>query len=111
MPLLLPLDVSGFGLRLLQQGEAMKITREAIDGSSVDILAQIQQRNVDAYIARERAELAAVTDDYTAWMFYPPTPHDDPAEYAPYWSRLTDVVADDDEREAIVASWLAEKLT
>lgn len=72
----------------------MKISNEVIGPSSGDLLGQIRQRQVNAYIARERAELAAVTDEYIAWMFYPPTPHDDPAEYAPYWSHLTDIVSD-----------------
>ena len=55
--------------------------------ASVDLMGLIQHQMIDAYIKRERAELAAVTDDYTAWMLYPPTPHDDPAEYEPYWVR------------------------
>jgi hypothetical protein len=81
---------------------------EVIGPSRGDLIGELQARQVDAYTAKERAALAAVTDDYTAWMMYPPTPHDDPAEYSPYWARLTDVVADPDEREAIVASWLTE---
>lgn len=67
----------------------MEISDEALSNSG-DFLGQLQRRQIDAYIARERAELSAVTDDYTAWMVYPPTSHDDPAEYAPYWIRLTD---------------------
>lgn len=69
----------------------MAISDEAITDSGGDLLGQIQRRRVDEYIARERADLAAATDAYTAWMFYPPTPHDDPADYAPYWARLTDL--------------------
>jgi hypothetical protein len=86
-------------------GATMKITNEVLTTSQSDLIGQIQQRQIDGLIAHHRAELAAVTDDYTAWMIYPPTPHDDPAQWAPYWSRLTDVVTDENEREAIVASW------
>jgi hypothetical protein len=87
----------------------MKITNEVLSTSQGDLLGEIHQRQIDGLIAHHRAELAAVTDDYTAWMIYPPTPHDDPAEWAPYWSRLTDAVVDDDEREAIVGSWLRKQ--
>jgi hypothetical protein len=69
----------------------MEISREAIEDSGGDLLGQIQQRQADAFIARERAELASICGDYIAWMAYPPTPHDDPAEYAPYWTRLSDL--------------------
>lgn len=69
----------------------MEINDEAIADSGGDLIGQIQRRGVDVHTARERADLAAATDAYTAWMFYPPTPHDDPAEYAPYWARLTDL--------------------
>jgi hypothetical protein len=68
------------------------ISDEVIAPSQGDLLGQIQRRHMDAFIASRRAELAAVTDDHTAWMVYPPTPHDGPSEWAPYWSRLTDVV-------------------
>ena len=71
-----------------------------------DLLGQIQQKQANAFIRSERAELAATCGDYVAWMAYPPTPDDDPAEYEPYWARLTDVMTDDDERDTIVASWL-----
>jgi hypothetical protein len=75
-----------------------------------DMMAQTQSRLIDGYVARERTKLAAICGDYVAWMMYPPTPHDDPAQWAPYWARLSDVVTDDDEREAIVAGWLASHL-
>lgn len=61
-----------------------------VDG--LDLIGQLQHRAIDGFIARQRAELAAIADEYTAWMVYPPTPHDDPAEYAPYWVRLTDLM-------------------
>lgn len=83
----------------------IRITDEMIAPSGPDLISQIQAQQVDAYIRHERADLAAISGDYTAWMMYPPTPSDDPSEYAPYWSRLTDVVKDEDQREAIVASW------
>jgi hypothetical protein len=83
----------------------MKITREDIEPHR-DVMAEIRAGLCDAFIAHERVELAAVSDDYTAWMVYPPTSRDDPVQYAPYWSRLANVVTDDDEREAIVARWL-----
>lgn len=67
------------------------VSDEAI-ANSVDLFGQIQRRQADALIAHERAELAAVTSDELAWRAYPPTPHDDPAEYAPYWVRATEVM-------------------
>lgn len=81
------------------------ITNEDIGEWEEDFASQIYQRQIDGLIAHQRAEVAAICDDYTAWMMYPPTPSDDPAEWAPYWTRLTDAVVDEDEREAIVASW------
>lgn len=72
------------------------ISEEALVDSG-DLMAQIQAQQVDAYIARERDVLAAASDDYTAWMVYPPTPHDDPEEYAPYWTRLTDLLGESEK--------------
>jgi hypothetical protein len=69
----------------------MEISNEALADSAGDILGQIQQREISAYIARERAWLAAATSNEVAWTVFPPTRHDDPAEYAPYWVRLTDI--------------------
>jgi len=57
----------------------------------MDLLAEIQQRLIDAEIARHRAELAAVTSPELAWLVYLPTPHDDPADWKPYLTRLTDL--------------------
>lgn len=68
----------------------MQISDEVIGPSAGDLLGQIQQRQMDAFISSERAAFAAICGDYAAWMMYPPTRHDDPAEYAPYWARLTD---------------------
>lgn len=92
---------------ILEEMPQIRITDEMIAPRGPDLISQLQARQEDAYICLQRAELAAVCGDYTAWMMYPPTPHDDPADYEPYWSRLTDVVEDQDEREAIVASWLS----
>jgi hypothetical protein len=83
----------------------VEISRECLEDSGPDLLQQIQQRQLDALYKRHRADLAAVTTDELAWIAYPPLKSDDPAEYEPYWARLTDVVKDDDEREAIVAAW------
>jgi hypothetical protein len=66
------------------------ISDEAVTDAP-DLMAQLQKQQLDDFIARERAKLAAVTNDEVAWTFYPPTPRDDPAAYAPYWVRLTDL--------------------
>lgn len=89
--------------------EPMKVTvnDEAL-GNSFDLLGQIQRRQMDALIAHERAELAASCGDYVAWMAYPPTRHDDPAEYAPYWTRLKDV-ASEEQLEAATAALLRQR--
>lgn len=65
------------------------VSNEAITGDPIDILGELQLRAADAVIAHQRVALAAVSGDYIAWMAYPPTLNDDPAEYAPYWTRLT----------------------
>ena len=83
----------------------MEISKEYLEDSGPDLLQQIQRRQLDALYRQQRAELAAVTTEELAWIAYPPIKDDDPAEYAPYWARLADVVKDDDEREAIVAAW------
>lgn len=87
----------------------MEISAEVL-GDSVDLIGKVQLRLINGVIAHHRSELAAVCGDWCAWMMYPPTPDDDPKEYAPYWARLTDVVEDEEEREAIVASWWSTML-
>lgn len=77
----------------------MNISDEAITDSGGDLLGEIQRRQTYAYIAKERAALAAVSTDEVAWMAFPPTPDDDPADYAPYWIRLSDVTGDRDSKE------------
>jgi hypothetical protein len=69
----------------------VKISDEALSDSGGDFYGKLQRRLLDGFIAGERAAAAAIFGDYAAWMIYPPTPSDDPAEYAPYWVRLTDV--------------------
>lgn len=70
-----------------------------------DLMAQINTRLTDAYIVHERETLAAICGPATAWAMYPPLPSDDPADYAPYWVRMVDIIDDEDQQEAIVAKW------
>jgi hypothetical protein len=92
---------------MLSDMPPIRITDEMTGPSKPDLLQQIQARQVDDYIRKERATAAAVCGDEVAWSMWPPTRSDDPAEYAPYWQRLSDVVTDEAEREAIVASALS----
>lgn len=67
------------------------VSDELLGPTLPDVLRLILRKQHYAMIKKERAELAAVTNDELAWTAYPPTPDDDPAEYKPYWMRLKDV--------------------
>jgi hypothetical protein len=69
-----------------------------------DLMSQLQARMIYGVIKRERALLASICGDYVAWMAYPPEPQDDPAEYAPYWVKMTEVLPAE-ACERIVAAW------
>jgi hypothetical protein len=82
------------------------VTAEVIEPNAPDLLDTIRRHQTYAIIKAERARLASIYGDEVAWMAFPPTPDDNPAEWEPYWMRLKDAVPDEVEREAIVAAWL-----
>lgn len=68
----------------------MQISEEALNDAP-DLLGQIQRRQANAFIAKERAALAAVSSWELAWSTYLPTEDDDPADWEPYLTRLVDL--------------------
>jgi hypothetical protein len=66
----------------------LQISSEAIEPLPPDIVAITQAQLINAVIAWHRSELAAVCGVRAAWLAYPPTPDDDPAEWAPYWWKV-----------------------
>lgn len=67
----------------------IRVTDEALR-DSVDLLGVIHRRRCNWLIACERRGLALIIGEQAAWVVYPPTADDDPAEYAQYWQRMVE---------------------